>query len=140
MKLILLLIPLLFLSCSGDDTKGTPVVAQTFNLPAWLQGTWMPESAAQQQPYSFTCKEDNVCYNAANTNFICWKEAVEPTKQNEADYIFEEHSTDSTYAVTFIVNEVVTSVLFKKIAADTMSVVVPQGMEPKGAAGVFVKR
>ena len=130
--------PLLLASCSGDDAKGTPVTVQTFHPPGWLHGTWLPQSAAQQ--YSFAFQEDNVCYYAANTNFTCWKEAVETTKQFEDDYLFEEHITDSTYAVNYTVNDVVTAVQFKKLSADKINVAVANGAEPKGAAGVFVRK
>jgi len=137
-KLIVLLIPVLLLSCSGDDTKGAPVVVQTFNPPAWLYGEWVPEKSAQTT--SFTFKNDDVCYYGVNTHFTCWKDAVETTKQNEPDYLFEQHSTDSTYAVNYTVNDVITSVMFKKLSTDKMNVIVPQGLEPKGASGVFVRK
>jgi hypothetical protein len=137
-KLIVVLMPLLLCSCSGDDTKGTPVVAQTFHPPGWLQGQWLPQNAAQQNSFSF--EKDDVCYYAANTNFTCWKGAVETTKQLEDDYLFEEHITDSTYAVNYTVNDVATAVQFKKLSADKINVIVSDGAEPKGAAGVFVRK
>ncbi|MDV6169546.1 hypothetical protein R1T16_14010 [Flavobacterium sp. DG1-102-2] len=131
-KIILLLTALIALACSNDETETVAVNQNTFNPPAWIQGTWAKENAAAAD-YNFVINADNICSTAANTNSACWKEGIAELKKKNANYVISEEATDTFYSVSYTVNGKVTSVMFTKMDDNKIDVFVPEGADPKGA-------
>ncbi len=143
-KFISFIALLLIFSCANDESEGIKNAAQknvdtTFNPPAWLQGVWTAETNNQQHAFSFAFNSDNICFSAANTNTMCWKEAVAQLAADAVNYTIDEQATDINYTVSYTANDITTAISFTKLADDKISVFVPEGAD-KYAEGTFVKQ
>lgn len=143
-RIILLIAPFLLLSCANDESAGMTGTTQktvdtTFNPPTWLHGVWTAETGNQQNSYSFVFNGDNICYSAANTNSVCWKEGVAQLTSDNISYNIDEQVTGTNYTVSYTANGVTTAVSFTKLADNKISVFVPEGADPY-AEGTFVKQ
>ena len=130
-KLLLLLAPLALLSCSDDDSKAPNTTADAvFNPPAWIQGTWAPESDATGTSYVYSFSADDICSYAPNTNTTCWGAA-------EGDYNVDEQTTADLYTVSYSVGEGLTEgYAFKKLEGNKIEAFVLSS----GSTTVLVKQ
>ena len=68
-KLTYLLLAILIVACSSDDSDSSNSNENSINPPAWIQGLWLNDTSS----VGFEFRDDNLC-STSTGNTICYKE------------------------------------------------------------------
>ncbi|QEE49154.1 hypothetical protein FUA48_06040 [Flavobacterium alkalisoli] len=110
--LLLFILALLIVSCSGSDDNSSASHTSIINPPAWIQGQWVLENNAD---YGFKFTSDDLCLKSIGI-FTCNKETIELYEDTNVITNVDENISDNEYSVEITIGSNTTAYEFHKIS------------------------